>query len=189
LQFTNTITSTYICAFSRNHGSITEGLENSVGIHQLLNIKNHFVGKSEKRHGGKPTILTREEKEEIVIMCQVMQEIGFGITHEMVRNVVMDYLKDKGRQNPFVNDRLGNDWWLGFMQRWPKLVERKPQHLPANHATALTEGAINAWIMKVKAMVNEAGLGKLTTEELAQRLWNIDKSAFATDVTSKRVLA
>ena len=118
-----------------------------------------------------------------------MQEIGFGITREMVGNVVMDYLKDKGRQNPFANDRPGNDWWLGFMRRWPKLVERKPQHLPANRATALTEGAINAWIMKVKAMVNEAGLGDLTTEELAQRMWNCDETAFATDVASKRVLA
>ena len=38
-------------------------------------------------------------------------------------------------------------------------------------------------------MVNEAGLGELTTEELAQRLRNCDKTAFATDVASKRVLA
>ena len=75
------------------------------------------------------------------------------------------------------------------MWRWPKLVERKPQHLPANHATALTEGAINAWIMKVKAMINEAVLGDLTTEELAQRMWNSNETAFATDVASKRVLA
>ena len=124
-----------------------------------------------------------------MITCQVMQEIGFGITREMVGNVVMDYLKDKGRQNPFANDRPGNDWWLGFMRRWPKLVERKPQHLPANRATALTEGAVNAWILKVKMMVNEAGLGDLTTEELAQRMWNCDETAFATDVASKRVLA
>ena len=61
--------------------------------------------------------------------------------------------------------------------------------MPANHATALTEGAINAWIMKVKAMINEAVLGDLTTEELAQRMWNSNETAFATDVASKRVLA
>ena len=36
--------------------------------------------------------------------------------------------------------------------------------MPANRETALTEQAINAWIMKVKAMVIEAGLGDLTTE-------------------------
>ena len=61
--------------------------------------------------------------------------------------------------------------------------------MPANCATALTEGAINASIMKVKAMVNEAGLGHLTTEELPQRMCNCDETAFATDVASKRVLA
>ena len=61
--------------------------------------------------------------------------------------------------------------------------------MAANRATTLTEGAINAWIMKVKAMVNYAGLGPLTTEELAQRMWNCYETAFATDVASKRVLA
>ena len=38
-------------------------------------------------------------------------------------------------------------------------------------------------------MVNEAELGDLTTEELAQQLWNCDETAIATDVASKRVLA
>ena len=38
-------------------------------------------------------------------------------------------------------------------------------------------------------MVNEAGLGDLTTEELAQRMWNGDETAFATDVASKRVFS
>ena len=42
---------------------------------------------------------------------------------------------------------------------------------------------------EVKPMVNEAGLGDLTTEELAQRMWNCDETAFANDVASKRVLA
>ena len=38
-------------------------------------------------------------------------------------------------------------------------------------------------------MVNKAGFGDLTTEELAQRMWKCDETAFATDVASKRVLA
>ena len=69
--------------------------------------------------------------------------------------------------------------------KWSKLVDRKPQHLPANHATALTEGSVNAWILKVKMMVNKAGLGDLTTEGLAQRMWNCDETGFATDVASE----
>ena len=38
---------------------------------------------------------SQQSLHEIVITCQVMQEIGFGITPEMVGNVVMDYLKIK----------------------------------------------------------------------------------------------
>ena len=75
------------------------------------------------------------------------------------------------------------------MRRWPKLVERKPKHLPANHAKSLTEVAINTWISKVKSVVEGAGLGDLITEELAKRMWNRDETTFATDVASKRILA
>ena len=58
-----------------------------------------------------------------------------------------------------------------------------------NRATALTEGAITSWISKVSTIVMDAGLSEMTTEELAQRMWNCDETAFATDVASKRILA
>ena len=45
-----------------------------------------YVGKSNKRYGGRPTVLSQQE-EEIVITCQVLQEMGFGMTREMVANV------------------------------------------------------------------------------------------------------
>ena len=111
-----------------------------------------------------------------------MQKIGFGLTHNMVKNITMEYLHDKNRPNPFLQDRPGKDWWLGFMRRWPSLTERKPQHLQANCATALTEGAVST-------IVTNAGLSEMKTEELAQRMWNCDETAFATDVASKRILA
>ena len=71
------------------------------------------------------------------------------------------------------------------MRRWPKLTERKPQHLHANRATARTEGAINTWISKVSTVLSEAGLGELSMEDLSKRMWNSDETAFGTDVTSK----
>ena len=69
------------------------------------------------------------------------------------------------------------------------LLEREPQHLPANRAMALTEVAINAWISNVKSGVEEAGLKDLTTEEQEKRMWNCDETAFATVVASKGILA
>ena len=107
----------------------------------------------------------------------------------MVETVVMQYLRDLQRPNPFRHDRPGKDWWLGFMRWWPTLMERKPQHLPANRATALTENSVDAWLLKVKKAVESAGLDKLETDQLAKWMWNCDETAFATDVASKRILA
>jgi len=75
------------------------------------------------------------------------------------------------------------------LKRWPKLVERKPQHLQANRATSLTENAVDSWLLKVKKVVEDAELDKMTLEELGQRMWNCDETAFATDVASKKILA
>ncbi len=115
--------------------------------------------------------------------------MGFGLTREMVSNVVMDYLNDEGRPNPFPHSKPGNDWWLEFMRRWPSLKERKPQHLQVNRATALSEGAVNAWFSKVSQVLEDAGLGDLPPDELGKRMWNCDETAFATDVASKKILA
>ena len=111
------------------------------------------------------------------------------MTREIVANVIMEYIRDKGLQIPFANDRPGGDWWLRFMRRWPKLSERKPQHSAANRAFSLTEGAVSEWFSKVSATVTNAGLCKLAPEELAKRMWNCDETAFATDTASNKILA
>ena len=55
-----------------------------------------------------------------------------GMTWKMVANVIMEYMRDKGLQSPFAHGKPGSDWWVGFMRRWLKLCERKPQHFAAN---------------------------------------------------------
>ena len=137
-------------------------------IYTNTRINFMYVGKSNKRYDGRPSVLSQQE-EEIVITCQVLQEMGFGMTREMVANVIMEYIRDKGLQRPFAHGKPGGDWWLGFMRRWPKLSERKPQHLAASRALSLTEGAVSEWFSKVSATVTNAGLGELAPEELAKK--------------------
>ena len=50
------------------------------------------------------------------------------MTRELVASVVMDFLQKVSRPHPF-KEKPGFDWWVGFLKRWPQLVERKPQHL------------------------------------------------------------
>ena len=115
--------------------------------------------------------------------------MGFGLTREMISNVIMEYIWDKGQQNPFAHDKPGGDWWLEFMQWWPQLRKRKPQHLAASQAFSLTEGVVSEWLSKVSAIVTNAGLDELAPEELAIRRWNCDETAFATYTASKKILA
>ena len=78
---------------------------------------------------GAPTILTPGEEKEIVITLQVLQQIGFGLTKELVGVVVRDYLNDQPlRRNPFHDGIPGKDWWklffkaMGFPVEYPKVA-------------------------------------------------------------------
>lgn len=78
-------------------------------------------------------MLTETEEKEIERLCEVMQELGFPLTRDFVSVALRDYLADTGRGEKFKD---AYDWWWGFFQRHPKLVERKPEHLPRNRAQA-----------------------------------------------------
>lgn len=72
----------------------------------------HISGEYSKVGAGAPTILSPVEEREIVITLQVLQEIGFGMTKELVGVVIHDYLKDQPtRPNPFQHGVPGKDWW------------------------------------------------------------------------------
>ena len=65
-----------------------------------------------------------------MVTCQVLQELGYGLTREIVTDVIYHFLKDHGQPSPFTDGIPGPDWWQGFMHRWPTLAEH-------NHNTFL----------------------------------------------------
>ena len=97
-------------------------------------LYDHLKGKSRRRYGGHPTILTCAEEKEIVTSCQVLQEFGYPLTKDIVGIIVRDYITACRRENPFTDSTPGYDWWCGFLRRWPKLTQRKPEHLPRQRA-------------------------------------------------------
>ena len=140
---------------------------------------------------GRSTTLTPAEEKEIVYSCQVLQELGYGLTRAFVTEVVEHYLKQQDKQSIFNNGCPGPDWWEGFLGRWPSLIERKPQHLSSKRASAANPDTIGAWFTKVKALFVKVGLIKRCriVADLASRVWNADESGFCLGATSKKVLA
>jgi hypothetical protein len=73
-------------------------------------LSDHFKGKSIKRYGGRATVLSKEEEQEIVLTCVALQELGFGLTQNTVGQVIKDYLSNSCRSNPFTNGIPGYGW-------------------------------------------------------------------------------
>ena len=75
---------------------------------------------------------------------QVLQEIGFGLTKDLVWVVVRDYLKDRPyRPNPFKDGVPGVDWWLCFLKQWySELSVQKP---PTHRAASATVQVLDSW--------------------------------------------
>ena len=144
----------------------------------------HTVSKS---GAGKPTILTHDEEQEIVYCCQVLQELGFGLTKENVAAIVSEYIAKTERENPFTNGIPGRDWWTRFLQRWPGLVQHKPQHLPKQRALAGNSTAVREYFQKVERLLQELGIED--AHDLDQRMWNCDESGMCTAAASSTVLA
>ena len=69
------------------------------------------------------------------------------MTRDMVGGVVMEYLQKIARPHPF-KDKTGYNWWTGFLKRWPKLSERKPQHLSRKRAEGANHETIYAFFQK-----------------------------------------
>lgn len=149
-------------------------------------LLDHVKGKYEHVGAGRPTTLTYDEEKEIVYCCQVLQEMGFGMTKDMVCAIVMDYLQSNNRKHSF-NDTPGWDWWKGFRKRWPKLVERQPQHLPKQRAACGNRKAVQKWFEMVKERLEKLNIAD--SSDLGKRLWNCDETGICTATQSKKILS
>ena len=98
----------------------------------------------------------------------------------------MEYLRKASRPHPF-KEKLGYDWWGGFLKRWPQLSERKPQHLSRKRAEGANRETIEAFFDKVEKMLGDLGI--LHAHDLGDRLWNCDETGLCSAVASGRVLA
>ena len=72
-------------------------------------LYDHLIGRSKKRYGGHPTVLTAAEEREIATACQVLQQFGFHLTTDTVEAIVQDYVTACGRETPSLQ---GFDSWL-----------------------------------------------------------------------------
>ena len=48
--------------------------------------------------------------------CQMLAEIGFAVSRDLVKVVVREYANKIGMSTPFTNSIPGRDWWERFLK-------------------------------------------------------------------------
>ena len=131
------------------------------------------------------------KRRRLVVSCQILQKMGFGLTREFASKIVMDYLQDDARCNPFKADTPGADWWQYFVRRWPELTKRKPQHLSMSRARACSRESLDKWYEGVKVFFESTVFFRhgRPLHDIADRIWNCDETGFCLGVTTKKDLA
>ena len=111
--------------------------------------------------------------------CAVLQDIGFGLTKELVGIVIRDYLKyQPAHPNPF---HLGIPEWLveavlEAVEMWPQYSETTTSS--NKQSTATTPEVITACFVWVESVISKIGLAEMPPEELQDYLWNCDETGF-----------
>ena len=88
-------------------------------------LYDHLKGKSQRRYGGHPMILTCAEEKEIATSCQVLQEFGYPLTKDIVGIIVRDYITPCRRENQKFHS------WVRLVGWFPALPVR------SSHVTAV----------------------------------------------------
>ena len=132
---------------------------------------------------GRPTVLMKDEEDEIVETCQVFAEWGFGLQKDDIKSVVAQFCQHSNRPNPFKNGTPGDDWWAGFLRRHPLLVRRKPQQLQLVRAQCSRVETVNHWFIECLKPTLDA----LNLHDSPSRIFNVDEVGFPLSGRAKSV--
>ena len=146
-------------------------------------LHDHYSGKAKGYRRGPTPYLTVTEEQELVDWALHMGRIRYGRTREQISMMVKKLLDKDGRQNPFVDNRPGKDWWYAFLRRHPELTMRTPEHLQLACAAACSEEVLSRWYTAFKQFFD------LNDVNDAARIWNADETGCPLCPKSGKVLA
>lgn len=141
------------------------------------------VGGLAPHKGRKPEISPEDEK--ILVECiSALNKWGFGLSKSEVLDLIQEYVTRNEIQTRFKNNRPGDDWWIGFKNRYG-LSLRKPERMESSRTRQSGDPFI---VMDFFDKLLRA-MKKLNLFNKPQCVWNLDESPFNSDPggTTRRV--
>lgn len=133
---------------------------------------------------GRPFALTAELEMQLFNYIIKMQEIGFGLTVQMVRKIAYQLAEHAGRDHFFNTEKESASqwWWTQYKNRF-NLTLRVPENLAAYRASMSNPEIIQDFFTKLETLMDSIGV-----KNCPDRLWNCDETGLSYVVKPNRVV-
>lgn len=135
---------------------------------------------------GKEPLFNEREEKDFVDHLIYMANIGYGYTKSNIQTMAKEYalsLKKTLTTKLEGSNKLSNNWFYHFMNRWPQLKLVKPQKLSVHRAKSTSQEKIKKYFEELsKIMVANNLLDK------PNRIFNIDETGITSDHAPPKIV-
>ena len=125
---------------------------------------------------GPPTVLTKDEEEQLAVYCVNMADMGFGLTRCDVMEKAFQIAERSSRKHLFNESTAaaGRSWFDGFRSRHPKLTIRSTQSLSHSRAYSANKETITDFFAKLGGIC-----AKLNLLAKPMQIFNMDETGIS----------
>lgn len=102
---------------------------------------------------GRKTVLTAEQENDLCERIFRLADVGYPITHKMLRMNVFKFCEENSIPNNFKGGMAGRIWFERFLKRNPRVVQRKAQRMNPARAQKLNKFIVNDHFKKLKGLL------------------------------------
>ena len=124
---------------------------------------------------GFDTIFEHEEEEKLVGHITYMAGIGYGYNKSGIQYMAKDYAVSLGKPTK-AKESLSNNWFYGFIKRWPNLKIVKPQKLSIARAKSASRESLDKYYKELSLVLTSNGLN-----DKPQNIYNVDETGVNTE--------
>lgn len=149
------------------------GVPTTVIFNRIAGRKNKIDAVGQGRH----PVLSKEVEDEIAKCLNTRSRMGYPCDKEEMKRLTGEYINAKNLKTPFKDGTPGNDWYLSFMKRYPKLSLKKAEHLQKSRQDARDPFIIYDFYDKLENIIAEL---QLDASKFGF-LFNADETGFPSD--------
>ncbi|XP_046564293.1 uncharacterized protein LOC124273117 [Haliotis rubra] len=135
--------------------------------------------------GAKPggdTLLSHGEEKQFVDHVKYMSSIGYGYTKLNLQYLAAHFASSQGKKAP--SDKpLSDNWFYGFLGRWPDLKLAKPQKLSMLRAQYASKEVLSAYFRELATLMTLHGL-----HDKPERVFNLDETGVTTEHAPPKIV-